>query len=401
MHPAFDKCNRARTYNGKHVANFFFLFFTISSVLFTLGNFIMVQSLPPLLNNYLYPFSAFATYPNNKGQNILPPPEAQIYIPPHKKPANMPVSPTKKALSESVYKILQLARNPWTYIAAPALITTGVYVWKKINKKQVSKQNTPDYQTSMIGTAAGFSAFYVIINCAQKIQNRISEKIKQMSFSADKAPLFNQITDTALQASGMDKLGVTIKHITSDIINSPQQKLNNRQKKALSHILDYKNSLFNGKQNTIIIPPKKSDMMPLLTYHEIGHAINYNTSKFWKFTQNLRILNLLSISIMCFALCKHKNAEGEKPTGTFDKAANFIKNNAGILSFATFIPTLAEECKATINGNNLAKRLLPNELLLKVRNCNKTAFFSYITTAIATGSGIFAAGKIKDTIEKC
>ena len=77
---------------------------------------------------------------------------------------------------------------------------------------------------------------------------------------------------------------------------------------------------------------------------------------------------MLALPIALIALLKTKKAEGEQPTGVVDKATDFIKNNAGKLTFATFIPTLIEEAMASIKGNKMAKELLNPQMAKKIAN---------------------------------
>ena len=137
-------------------------------------------------------------------------------------------------------------------------------------------------------------------------------------------------------------------------------------------------------------------------FHEIGHAINFNTSKFWKAMQKSRFISMKLVipTLVLVALCKRKKAEGEEPKGFFDKTTTFIKNNVGKLSFAAMIPVVAEEIKATARGNKLAKELLKPELYEKVLKTNKFGALSYICAAFAVSIGAYAANKARDAIAK-
>lgn len=158
------------------------------------------------------------------------------------------------------------------------------------------------------------------------------------------------------------------------------------------------NAGFSPVGNKVLINTEK---MGLSGFHEIGHAINFNKSKFWKALHiynagklSLAISGMLALT----ALLKRPKAEGEQPTGTFDKVTTFIKNNVGKLTFAAALPMVAEEIMASVRGNKLAKELLSPELAKKVAKSNIFGAASYVGTAVALALGAYAANKVRDAI---
>ena len=138
--------------------------------------------------------------------------------------------------------------------------------------------------------------------------------------------------------------------------------------------------------------------LSLAGFHEAGHAMNANLSKVGRFLQNCRKAPLLSMPIAAIALLKTKKAPGEEPTSKTDKATTFIKENAGKLTFAAWLPVLAEEGLATLKGNKFAKQLLNPELAKKVVKTNAYGYSSYLLAAVLSGVGICAGTKVKDAI---
>lgn len=128
--------------------------------------------------------------------------------------------------------------------------------------------------------------------------------------------------------------------------------------------------------------------------------MNANLSKIGKILQKNRALAMLSLPIALIALLKTKKAPNEEPKNKLDKITTFIKNNAGKLTFATFLPTIAEEGLATIKGNKLAKQLLDPELAKKVAKTNALGLSSYILLATLSAIGIHLGVKVKDAIAK-
>jgi len=117
-----------------------------------------------------------------------------------------------------------------------------------------------------------------------------------------------------------------------------------------------KNAFFNPANNQIMI---NSEKLGTAGFHEIGHAINFNNSKFWRAMQKIRPVSMFAPAvILAISLFKRKKAEGEQPQGFFDKTTTFIKNNAGKLAGLSMLPIVAEELKATQRGNALAKQIV-------------------------------------------
>lgn len=161
--------------------------------------------------------------------------------------------------------------------------------------------------------------------------------------------------------------------------------------------------MFATGKNAAYVPGSKKIIMPAdklsgAVFHEIGHAKNANLSKIGKLLQKGIMLPLLAAPIALIALWKTKKAEGEQATGVVDKTTDFIKNNAGKLTFATFLPMLIEEAMATFKGNKMAKTFLKPELFKKIAKGNALAYMTYLLGAVATGAGVFVATKVKDSI---
>ncbi|MCK7521114.1 MAG: hypothetical protein MZV64_27195 [Ignavibacteriales bacterium] len=128
--------------------------------------------------------------------------------------------------------------------------------------------------------------------------------------------------------------------------------------------------------------------LALVTFHEMGHAINANISKTGQFARKFLPLGKLSTPIALIALFKTKKAPNEEPQGVIDKTTDFIKNNAGKLMFLTFLPRLTEEATASIRGGNWAKKVLDSSLAQKVSTTNKLAYMTYLSAALGVSAGI-------------
>ncbi|MCQ2790250.1 MAG: hypothetical protein MJ229_07750 [bacterium] len=273
------------------------------------------------------------------------------------------------------------------------------------------------------GTVAGYAVNRVVAskntNINQKVFNKALFKMKNFSdvFFEDEFKQAEEAISNTLQKTGLSEKGVKIFKITyeneDEAINILKESLNNKflkkmpkkflkgMKKGLTNTtatvnLGY-NTVYHSKSKNIFTPNK--DLI-LSVFHEIGHAMNDNMSKGGKILQKLRPLSLLYLPISAIALLKTKKGENEKPKNNIDKTTTFIKNNAGKLTFAAFIPMLLEEGLASIKGNKFAKELLSPDLAKRVAKANAFGFSTYLFQAFISGVGIFLGVKVKDAIAK-
>lgn len=158
-----------------------------------------------------------------------------------------------------------------------------------------------------------------------------------------------------------------------------------------------KNAFFLMKNNKIIMPKNK---LSLVIFHELGHALNKNFSKTGRILQKCRQFTLLASPIALIALLKTKKPEGVESKSKLGKTTDFIKENAGKLTFMSFLPMLAEEGLASIKGQNLAKKALNTPLVKKLTKANKLGFLSYLNLALISSLGITLGVKVKDSIAK-
>ncbi len=201
-----------------------------------------------------------------------------------------------------------------------------------------------------------------------------------------------------------DMVQTTMKRFQGKIKPIYEQKLTDALRINLSgktnEVSKGLNAYCHSTLKKILLPDGK---LTTAGFHEIGHAMN-SASKLGKFTQGpLRIIGMLApLGIALFGAFskKQKAKEGEELT-TGQKASNFVRNNAGKLSFLAMTPILIEEGVASIRGNKLAKEVLSKtpELAKKVSKSNRYAWCTYLCAAAAAGITSFLAVKIKDKIQ--
>lgn len=292
--------------------------------------------------------------------------------------------PTSYGNKNKSNKNLIVTKNGETYQKAGALRTTG----------------------AVAAAAGGFSAFYALSNAATK--KYLNEVVLKNNLEIPQ-DLYEKI----LKAAKLDNK-VTIPSNLKYLYNIHKaectvQKWLNNYPKLKEKLIDLKlvglkeaaegrNAFFNPHTNAILINPKGK--MQFGIFHEVGHALNLNSSTLGKILQKSRtpFIAVLGGLAMFTALFKRKKAEGEKPEGTFDKATTFVKNNCGKIAFLGMTPILIEEAMATFKGEKLAKQLLSPDKLKELKTLNRKAYVTYAAGALALGAGTWLLSFIRDKI---
>lgn len=283
--------------------------------------------------------------------------------------------------------------------------------------EQPQKDKKPSKAAIIGGFMAG-STVYGVVNAAIRnpISNTCMSKIKDMGKNMTDAE-FSAIKDATqklIKTTGLDKKGVSILAASPEnatILESLLKKEFNENlvtrfmpKTIKEMITQNADSMFKSGQNAAYLFKGKKLIMPTgkglswAVFHEAGHAMNANFSTVGKILQKSRSLAILAVPILLIALLKNKKPDGVKPEGAVDKTTTFIKDNAGKLTFATFLPTLIEEGMASFKGNKFAKELLNPALAKKVARGNKIAYLTYLGTAVAAGTAVYIGKKVRDAI---
>ena len=264
------------------------------------------------------------------------------------------------------------------------------------------KYQTPSMgRTVAAGTIVGGAASAAILVANKKVGDLVGDKLSKMSQANDANTLKQGIEDS-FRKSGLAEKGVTFFNVNEktkidsvfDTIPAPIRNLISpieaiKKGKNASYVFDTIQILVNV------------DKFGVSAFHEMGHAVNHNFSKFWSGMQGLRMpMQSLSGLLMLTALLKRKKVEGEEPKNGFDKATTFIKNNVGKLVALTFVPIVAEELKASHNGNKMAEKVLNKDMLKKVKNFNKVGAITYISAAVLSGLAAVGLSKIRDVLTK-
>lgn len=278
-------------------------------------------------------------------------------------------------------------------------------VSQNLNNTYSLKDNSPKEKSSKtnikaaaLGTIGGLAGGSIAQNvCALSAAGVVAATSKLGNLPQDTIDIIHAASEKALELGEVKNKGVSI-----EWLKQSGKKLNLFEKfKIISNPARIQEAIQEGlnagyaRNNKIYMPENK---VSFLAFHEIGHSINFNNSKFWKGMQKLRMpaLALASLPMIYGAISKESKAEDGKELNKKQKINNFIRNNAGKLSFATMLPVLAEEGMATIRGQKLANQLLPKNIARKVLKGNAVAYTSYLITALGFAAAAYTAVKIKD-----
>lgn len=263
------------------------------------------------------------------------------------------------------------------------------------------------------GTAVAASPFLLVLSSLTKpIDVRTLEFLKhKVEYKYQELGPLEEIKQKAIfimRDTGLIDKNVKIELWNSNMNFKPKMpKPNNFLKKFLLQIKERKiqmyanglNACYSSKNKKIIISSERNYSA---VFHEIGHALNYNSNKFGYVTKRIYSLSKLGAPIIGLAcvvigMIYNKPAENKKTTKK-EKFFKFIHDNAGKLSFASFTPVLFEEARASFKGIKLARKYLnESQHILHKRNLLK-AFKSYLSYAMFISFFVWLGIKVKDDI---
>ncbi len=263
---------------------------------------------------------------------------------------------------------------------------------------------------SAVSTAVQYPAQVISPNLMKKMA-KLSNDLTADEFTSIKDAFSKVVKNSGLSDKGVEIIRATAENskeineiMAKELENGFTSKIMPKSFKEFmgktysSMVKNGENAFYAFKSKKIVLPEGKQ--LALASFHEAGHAVNHTISKIGKILQKSRPLQKLAIPIALIALWKTKKAPGEEPKNGVDKATTFVKNNAGKLTFAAFLPTLLEEGLASFRGNKFAKQLLTPDLAKKVAKTNAFGFATYLAMAALSSLGIAAAVKVKDSIAK-
>lgn len=149
------------------------------------------------------------------------------------------------------------------------------------------------------------------------------------------------------------------------------------------------------------------DKASALSFHEMGHAKNFNGRGLGKVLSILRNPTLRKAGIVIAAASaillppvKENDSETDKKPNFLTKTQRFLKKNCVGIAALSFAPQIMEEGLASIKGGQIAKKFLDPNACKTVNQINLKAFGTYLLTGAAFTLGVYAAKKVRDTISE-
>lgn len=248
---------------------------------------------------------------------------------------------------------------------------------------------------------------------SDKCMQSVGSLMQQMMPDVDTFNNIKAAAERAIKDTGLSGKGVSLNVVNSQNSAQVAQELITANKKTpfikrmaqnFAKMFEVgANAAFEPKSNTVYIGEKG---LFSSVFHEIGHAMNYNSSKFMKFVQKARILTSYNIPVLGLGLFaaslfhRVKPESANEPKSLWEKTKDFVKNNAGKITFATFLPMLIEEAAASVKGIKVAKKYLNPAQVSKLTKNYLTAFSSYGLTAVALGAAVGLGNMIAQGIQE-
>ena len=279
----------------------------------------------------------------------------------------------------------------------------------------VNNQNDNKFRNFTIGTVgavAGYEAEpYIRVGLLYPVRKKIGSEIKTIQGGG-----FKPYIEKALKQNNLEKLNIidlnasnaeAVKQqlgITNERLDTKTKiirhlmRISNKSASSFNRTLNGRNAFFSSKHNAVVC---NFDKFGAPIFHEIGHKMNSQSKNFIvkslnKIRNPLAIFGTLGVS-MTAMLTKPKSER--KNTKGIKNIDGFIKDNCGLIATGMMLPLTIEEIIASVKGDKIAKATeLKGELLKKVQKAHKLSMISYIIGAIATGTSVYLASKLRDLI---
>ena len=230
-----------------------------------------------------------------------------------------------------------------------------------------------DTATNAAGTAALLRGAQWLIEKLSETCARFLMRGKEFASAED----VRKVADAMKNENGLKADIHYIDHTNNDFLQRRFPGL----AKELDTVASGGNAFYTSQGHFAVAPKSK----PSLMLHELGHATNFETSKFFRGMQKLKVFGMYAPMALAFL----NDISGKRKDGK----ENFFERNAGIIGFSAFLPTIIEEAAASIRGIKAAKKTLPK---VKLGALKRNYFLAWMTYVLA-GVGIGVASKLAIT----
>lgn len=267
---------------------------------------------------------------------------------------------------------------------------------KKANRKASAKANISILALESAATGGTLLLTSPIMKKMRKINDTLTPSQKNIVVTN----IYDTLENSGLKAKGVQIINCTRPPISLDTIMFPKflRKVIEASDPRTAIAKGY-NACFDFSNNRIL---DNLDKFSLSVFHEMGHAHNFHNSKILKVLQKCNgygpyVTTLVALSAIFTRKSKPEDNENNK-LSVMQKVKNFVRDNAGKLTFLAMTPALIEEGVASFKGNKWAKKALDPTLAKKVFKVNNLGYLSYaLSTAILVASTTLLV-KLKDNL---
>ena len=284
-------------------------------------------------------------------------------------------------------------------------------------KKQKSKEIKGDLAGAAIGLA---TPAYVLYDSFKKMTPEYAKDVASMfkaimpeadTFENTKRVSAKILEETGLKAKGVkinfiDGTKESLDHLKTIISTEAKQTTAFGRRMGSNYFETFKagaNAAFFPKANEIVVNSKN---LYTTVYHEMGHAMNKNGNWFTKGLQKARAITPFGVSIFApvfLAVGLFHKVDKTKPQeqkGAIEKTLDFVSDNAGKLTLASYIPMLAEEGLASVRGLKQAAKHLPKSTVGKLAKNYTVAWSTYAGVAAMIAGGVALGIKVANHIKE-
>ena len=286
----------------------------------------------------------------------------------------------------------------------------------------VMKPNTEKHNPKavLVGGAIGMAVpSYTVYESVKKMTTEdarsMADYMKLLMPEADTLENTKNVASKILEETGLKSKGVKINFVdgSKESLDSLSELIKNEvgQNSVFSRQMgrnyyetfkEGANAAFFPKGNQVVVNSKN---LFTTVYHELGHSMNANGNWFTKGLQKARAITPFGVSLLApvfLAVGLLHKVDNEKPKeqkGFVEKSLDFMANNAGKLTLATYIPMLAEEGLASVRGLKAASKHLPKDIMGKLGKNYAVAWCTYAATAAVISAGVALGVRVANNIK--
>lgn len=247
-----------------------------------------------------------------------------------------------------------------------------------------NRNNESSYKNDLKGTALGLTSAIGTAAFIRPFQQTASKKLQ--SFSEKLTPKetdeIKLNANKILYSTRLAKTGTTIEYLTDSQVETNVKAAKSIKVDSLKSYFNKKraiknakpNGSYNVKQNKVLI---KGTKYTISVFHELGHGIDTKLTKFGNANIKLYKLRKCAFPLIIASLL----LPTKKKNTTKKSFSNKIKDNIAGITFATFVPTLISEFRASQKGIKEASKVLTPKLLNETKTAYKYAFGTYAFSA--------------------